>query len=106
MIKFIIWIYILKRYWQGIYIQTGASWNHAYYQQSVIQLEKKRTYTQGVVREKGDPDWANNCFPRKLIVTRIRDILRYKEKYSLDKVEKLISPKQQTEGFPWVRSYE
>ncbi len=31
-------------------------------------------------------------FPRKLIVTRIRDILRYKEKYSLDKVEMFISP--------------
>lgn len=31
-------------------------------------------------------------FPRNLIVSRIRDILRYKEKYSLDKVEKLISP--------------
>ena len=31
-------------------------------------------------------------FPRNLIETRIRDILRYKEKYSLDKVEKLISP--------------
>jgi DNA-binding transcriptional MerR regulator len=38
-------------------------------------------------------------FPRKLIVTRIRDILRYKEKYSLDKVEKLISPETTNRRF-------